>query len=54
MVCNVWYDNSSPSMKFPVDGFGFLLEFALLKGLCWVVVMSQPHVFVFSHLGLLD
>ena len=30
-----------PSMNFPVDGFGFLLEFALLKELCWVVVVLQ-------------
>ena len=28
-----------PSMKFPVDGFGFLLGFALLKELYWVVVV---------------
>ena len=34
--------NLAPSLSFPVDGFllfvGFLLGFALLKELCWVVV----------------
>ena len=29
----------APSINFPVDGFGFLLGFALLKELCWVVVV---------------
>ena len=28
-----------PSINFPVDGFGFLLGFSLLKELCWVVVV---------------
>ena len=28
-------------MNFPVDGFGFLLGFALLKELCWVMVVLQ-------------
>ena len=28
-----------PSINFPVDEFGFLLGFALLKELCWVVVV---------------
>ena len=28
-----------PSMNSPVDGFGFLLVFALLEKLCWVVVV---------------
>ena len=28
-----------PSVNFPMDGFGFLLEFALLKELCLVVVV---------------
>ena len=27
------------SLNFTVDGFGFLLGFALLKELCWVVVV---------------
>ena len=30
---DVWYDNSSSSLNFPVDGFGFLLGFALLEEL---------------------
>ena len=29
----------APSISFTVDGFGFLLAFALLKELCWVVVV---------------
>ena len=33
----------APSINFPVDGFGFLfgllLGFALLKGLCWIMVV---------------
>ena len=29
----------APSINFPVDGVGFLLGFALLKELCWVVVV---------------
>ena len=28
------------SVNFPIDGFSFLLGFALLKELCWVVVVS--------------
>ena len=28
-----------PSINFPVDGFGFLLGFGLLKELCWVVIV---------------
>ena len=30
-----------PSMNFPVDVFGFLLGFALLKEMCWVVVACR-------------
>ena len=29
----------APSIKFTVDGFGFLLGFALLKELFWVVLV---------------
>ena len=29
----------TPSINFTVDGFGFLLGFALLEELCWVVVV---------------
>ena len=29
----------APSINFPVDGFGFLLGFALLNALCLVVVV---------------
>ena len=29
----------APSIHFPVDGFGFLLGFALLNDLYWVVVV---------------
>ena len=29
----------APSINFTVDRFGFLLGFALLKELCWVVVV---------------
>ena len=29
----------APSINFTVDVFGFLLGFALLKELCWVVVV---------------
>ena len=31
-------------MNFPVDGLGFLLGFALLKELCWVVVVLKDFV----------
>ena len=31
--------NLAPSINSPVDGFGYLLGFALLKELCWVVVV---------------
>ena len=29
----------APSINFAMDGFGFLLGFALLKEMCWVVVV---------------
>ena len=34
----------APSINFPVDVFGFLLGFALLKELCWVAVVLQDFV----------
>ena len=29
----------APSINFTVDGFGFLLGFALLEELCWIEVV---------------
>ena len=31
----------APSINFIVDGFGFLLVFALLKDLCWVALSCR-------------
>ena len=38
----------APSINFPGNGSGFLLGFALLKELCWVVVVLQDFVKVIN------